>query len=1305
MMRHSGSPKRKTICLIIYILLVLVNGQNFPNFPKSSLDEGFSGDVSRFFLKPSPIADEISGNVVGPKKMPGVNFTSIQEALDQSDPGETVYVLSGEYHENLNLSKPGVTLKGVDTGEGAPVVSTAENRSTITITASNCTVDGFMVINSGNQEVETPRDTPVKTQDGETPRDTPVKTRDVGTPIDTPEETQDGETPRDTPEETQDVETPIDTTTENRWIGIAVLSNGNIISNNAITGCKGNGLELSRSNGNTIQGNRISNNGLDGISLSGSSDNILSSNSVTENGMNGLYLQDSDNNIIRGSLFLNNKLEGILLINSNGNLIADNVYDSIREENSKNNIIIDNKLLSQVDISGNADIEAGEIEEEEPVPGPVPDDDNIFYILVHPGESIQKAINRISPRGVIEILSGTYPETLWVDKAGIILKGIGEGLPVVSGNGEDSTITLISSRVTIKNLVVTESGNPHAGVDLNASDCFIEGCRIVDNKGYGVSVSSDGSIITQNTIEDNGLGGILLQSCRNNRIFNNSISRNTGYGINASSSTSNIIFLNNFNNELNAWDSGSGNRWNCDQDISYVYHSRPFSLPLGNYWSDYEGQDDDGNGVGDTPYNLTPLKGLESGSQDIYPLIKPWPFPPLSISGFKFEDCNGNGVRDPNEPGLDNWTIRLAGPGGLNKTTYTDESGAYGFYGLAPGRYTISEERKQGYSQTYPGQRGIHNVTLFNSSKSGADFGNCRNDLCISGFKKDACTDEGIEDWLITLNNSSYTTSVQTGSDGKYEFCRLVPGDYTLTEETPSGYTSTSAVRLSVTLPCEGNLTNINFTNQKLLCINGTKTDGSGRPLPGWNITLTNGSYTKSVLTDGTGKYEFCGLWPDQYRVSEELKDGWINITDKCRDVMLECKDEVVYFKNIPASLLCISGTKINSCTGEGLVGWTIDLKNSTDTVINTTLTDEKGNYSFCGLRPGSYTVCEKLLSGWKNVSPSCVDVELGCAGSEGNDFRNTNTPLLCISGYKLDDRNKTGLEGWEIVLTNATGEVARNTTNAIGYYQFCDLEPGDYDLRETPKAGYVSVEIPGTVKLECKNLTDQNFTNRKTDGKIWTVCKDGSCNFKIIQKAINNASPGDTIEVQSGTYYEHVVVNKTLILQGVDTGSGLPVVDGGGSGGAITLSADGCSLQGFVASNSGSANSGITVSSSSNTVSGNTVSGSNQRGIYLNSSSGNTVSGNTVSGASQHGIYLTSSSNNTISSNTANGNSGSGIYLTTASNSNIVSANTASNNQYGIRLYASKGNTITGNTANNNVDGFRISESIRKHHQEQHCQ
>jgi nitrous oxidase accessory protein len=84
-----------------------------------------------------------------------------------------------------------------------------------------------------------------------------------------------------------------------------------------------------------------------------------------------------------------------------------------------------------------------------------------------------------------------------------------------------------------------------------------------------------------------------------------------------------------------------------------------------------------------------------------------------------------------------------------------------------------------------------------------------------------------------------------------------------------------------------------------------------------------------------------------------------------------------------------------------------------------------------------------------------------------------------------------------------------------------------------------------------------------------YTVCPSG-CDYASIQAAIEVADPSDTIEVQSGTYYENVDVNKTLILKGVDTGDGKPVVDAGGRGSAITLSANGITLDGFTVTNSG---------------------------------------------------------------------------------------------------------------------------------------
>jgi hypothetical protein len=51
---------------------------------------------------------------------------------------------------------------------------------------------------------------------------------------------------------------------------------------------------------------------------------------------------------------------------------------------------------------------------------------------------------------------------------------------------------------------------------------------------------------------------------------------------------------------------------------------------------------------------------------------------------------------------------------------------------------------------------------------------------------------------------------------------------------------------------------------------------------------------------------------------------------------------------------------------------------------------------------------------------------------------------------------------------------------------------------------------------------------------------------YPTIQSAINDADIGDEIHVDSGTYYENVVVNKQLTLRGIDTGAGMPAVDAG---------------------------------------------------------------------------------------------------------------------------------------------------------------
>jgi nitrous oxidase accessory protein NosD len=71
------------------------------------------------------------------------------------------------------------------------------------------------------------------------------------------------------------------------------------------------------------------------------------------------------------------------------------------------------------------------------------------------------------------------------------------------------------------------------------------------------------------------------------------------------------------NNEINAESTRSVNRWNSPENISYSSGGERITGRLGNHWSDYEGVDSDGDGVGDAGFSF------EVG-QDDYPLMEQW---------------------------------------------------------------------------------------------------------------------------------------------------------------------------------------------------------------------------------------------------------------------------------------------------------------------------------------------------------------------------------------------------------------------------------------------------------------------------------------------------------------------------------------------------------------------------------------------------------------------------------------------------------------------------------------------------------
>jgi subtilisin-like proprotein convertase family protein len=508
----------------------------------------------------------------------------------------------------------------------------------------------------------------------------------------------------------------------------------------------------------------------------------------------------------------------------------------------------------------------------------------------------------------------------------------------------------------------------------------------------------------------------------------------------------------------------------------------------------------------------TEVDAAESGIAGL--AIRPGTFG--SISGQKWNDENGDGIKDPSEPGIPGWTIFFDDNdnGELDSTFATTIASVDVPQDVGDYTTVKSELLFQGVREIFD-----VNVTLDISHTFDAD----------------------VNVFLISPSG----TRVELFSDigGVQENFTNV----TLDDEASSPITS-SFPPFTGTFRPEGLLSTFDGENANgiwLLEVSDDAEDDTG-VLNSWSLSITG--QERSVSTDGSGNYSFEDLPPGVYNVREVMRPDWeqtlgqppVTVSSGGRVTGVNFGNRQGLSQPEPGSLgglvwNDLNGDGIKDSGEPGLPDWTVYVDGNDNgqfdsaavrtvesTAVPRSITDfdtVTSQLSFTGLNSVTdvdvtfnithsfdgdldvYLISPQgtqveLFSGvggqFNNFTDTTLDQDAETSIADGTaPFNGTFSPEGLLSDFNGENPNgnwrllirdtadgdEGTLNSWSLTIA---GQELFTTTDANGNYSFDDIVPGSYNLSQVVEPGWSETHAPVTpiVIALSQQITDANFGN-----------------------------------------------------------------------------------------------------------------------------------------------------------------------------------------------------------------------------------